>query len=67
MLQGCKRSLTSLQVVVTGAAGQTGSLIVEKLLARPDEFITRAVVRSAKVGAEVIFTDMLAVLSSARP
>eukprot|EP00884_Botryococcus_braunii_P014992 jgi/Botrbrau1/23494/Bobra.106_1s0045.1 len=35
-------------VVVTGATGQTGSLIVDKLLARSDDFIVRAVVRSPK-------------------
>lgn len=38
-----------MQVVVTGAAGQTGLLIVKKLLARPADFVTRAVVRSEQV------------------
>lgn len=43
-----------MQVVVTGAAGQTGLLIVKKLLARPVEFITRAVVRSKEVGVRLL-------------
>jgi len=33
-------------VVVVGAGGRTGALVLEKLLARPDDFVTRGVVRS---------------------
>lgn len=43
----------AVQVVVTGGAGRTGKLVVEKLLARSDKFEARAVVRGDKVrGAE---------------
>lgn len=40
-----------LKVVVTGAAGRTGSLVVKKLAAKPAEFEARAVVRGEGVGA----------------
>ena len=36
-------------MVVTGAGGRTGSLVLKKLAAR-DEFVTGAVIRSEKVG-----------------
>lgn len=42
----------AVQVVVTGGAGRTGKLVVEKLLARSDKFEPRAVVRGDKVSPE---------------
>lgn len=33
------------KVVVVGAAGRTGSLVLGKLLARPEEFVAKGVVR----------------------
>lgn len=38
-----------VQVTVTGAGGRTGKLIMQKLLAQPDKFTARAVVRDEKV------------------
>lgn len=38
-----------MQVVVTGAAGKTGGLIVKKLVERSAQFEPRALVRSEKV------------------
>ena len=38
-----------MQVTVTGAGGRTGKLIMQKLLAQPDTFTARAVVRDEKV------------------
>ena len=40
-------SAEAKKVVVVGAGGRTGALVLEKLLARPDEFITRGVVRAS--------------------
>eukprot|EP00241_Pyramimonas_parkeae_P006779 CAMPEP_0114259622 /NCGR_PEP_ID=MMETSP0058-20121206/19992_1 /TAXON_ID=36894 /ORGANISM="Pyramimonas parkeae, CCMP726" /LENGTH=338 /DNA_ID=CAMNT_0001374683 /DNA_START=79 /DNA_END=1095 /DNA_ORIENTATION=+ len=36
------------KVVVMGAAGRTGSLVLGKLLARPEEFVAKGVVRSER-------------------
>ena len=38
-----------MQVTVTGAGGRTGKLIMQKLLAQPDKFTARGVVRDEKV------------------
>ena len=37
------------QVTVTGAGGRTGKIVLQKLLAQPDKFEARGVVRNAKV------------------
>lgn len=36
------------KVVVVGAGGRTGALVLEKLLSKPDDFVVRGVVRSEK-------------------
>lgn len=41
------------QVVVTGAGGRTGALVMKKLLERPSEFSVRGVVRSDKSAAQL--------------
>lgn len=42
-----------LRVVVTGAAGRTGALVVKKLLGDPEKFDVRAVVRSQQSASKV--------------
>lgn len=42
-----------MQVVVTGAGGRTGALVMKKLLERPSEFSARGVVRSDKSAAQL--------------
>mmetsp|Transcript_35747 Transcript_35747/g.89808 ORF Transcript_35747/g.89808 Transcript_35747/m.89808 type:complete len:288 (-) Transcript_35747:364-1227(-) len=42
------------QVLVTGAGGRTGSLVVKKLLERPQEFSVRGLVRSDKSAGKVV-------------
>lgn len=43
-----------LQVVVTGAAGRTGALVVQKLLQQPSKFTeVRAAVRGKQVSAHI--------------
>lgn len=44
-----------LQVLVTGATGRTGSIVVQKLQQRPDQFSVRALARSPKK-AEQLFS-----------
>ncbi len=43
---------TVMQVVVSGAGGRTGSLIMQKLLARPDTYKARGIVRNEEVCLE---------------
>ena len=38
-----------VQVTVTGAGGRTGKLILQKLLAQPDKYTARGLVRDEKV------------------
>lgn len=40
------------QVLVTGASGKTGALVVSQCLKLPDQFLVRTVVRSAAVGEQ---------------
>ncbi|KAL4428142.1 hypothetical protein ABPG75_002231 [Micractinium tetrahymenae] len=42
-----------MQVVVTGAGGRTGALVMKKLLVRPSDFRARGVVRSDKSAAQL--------------
>lgn len=41
--------MSELQVLVTGAGGQTGKIILEKLLDAPDRFSVRGLVHSEQV------------------
>ena len=45
-----RRAHAHSQVAVTGASGQTGSLAIERLLAKPDSYEPVAIVRSEAVG-----------------
>jgi hypothetical protein len=41
--------ISGAQVVVTGAGGKTGGLVLEKLLSRPNDFVAKAIVRNEQV------------------
>ena len=38
-----------VKVLITGASGKTGALVVKELLSRPDDFDVKVTVRSEKV------------------
>ena len=42
------------QVTVTGAGGRTGKIVLQKLLAQPDKFEARGVVRNTKVKTQPV-------------
>mmetsp|Transcript_8757 Transcript_8757/g.25223 ORF Transcript_8757/g.25223 Transcript_8757/m.25223 type:complete len:331 (-) Transcript_8757:188-1180(-) len=44
----CSSSSDTMKVLVTGASGRTGSLVVKKLLERKDDFAVQGLVRSEK-------------------
>ena len=44
---------TACQVLVTGAGGRTGKLVLQKLLGRPEHFEARGLVRTAEVGLSI--------------
>ena len=46
------------QVVVTGAGGRTGALVVKKLLERKDKFDTIATVRSKSSGSKLVASGL---------
>ena len=53
----CSPSLSQLrQVLVTGAGGRTGKLVLQKLLGRPEQFEARGLVRTAEVGLSLIIS-----------
>lgn len=47
-----------MQVLVTGASGKTGALVVAELLKQPGKFTVRAVVRSTAVRVVCIWPRM---------
>lgn len=49
----CSADGKPMQVVVTGAGGRTGALVMKKLLERPADFAPRGVVRSDKSAAQL--------------
>lgn len=51
-----------LQVLVTGATGRTGSIVVHKLLQQPEKFSVRGLVRSSAKAAEM-FENRLTVFT----
>lgn len=53
----------SMDVLVTGAAGRTGRLVLQKLAAQPDVFTAHGLVRDIKRAAEVLPADLVPNLS----
>ena len=51
-----------LQVLVTGAGGKTGKIVLQKLLALPDQYSVRGLVHSERVGKAKFAVSHLALL-----